>query len=252
MYCGTCSAPVDDPTVCDAPCGGCGGRRLLLGRFLLTEPLADGSDAIDLEAGEPVRLWAARPEVPDGVEVVGAHWVSNTRSEAAVLALMDPLDDDLFGPEVFVQPPVRVVESPPPQMPRWRLRWRPVVMALMMAALVPIGMAATPPPPDYGARAVATEGRAALVEEVRTAPEVQACLAGHRGRVRARDVAHPALLTLEVSPETVDMPYAQARSGDPVLVGCLVTAARQLTLPKGMYRLDVPVGEAPPGVLKDR
>ncbi len=230
-------------------CLRCGEERLREGRFLLLEPIADGSEAVDLEAGERVRLWHARRFVPEGVERVGDLWVSNTASEARALEAMDPMDD-LWAvgwedpPELPVRGAARArratAETPGR---RWRRRLRPVLMAGMMFALVPIGMAASPPPPDYGAMASDPPDFSGLVEEVRAAPEVQDCLTRYRSQVRVQDVAYPALLVVEGSPTPSLRPTVRGASGDPALTACIVSAAQRLPFPSGVYTASVPVGE---------
>lgn len=243
VHCGSCGASWHDDAV-DGTCPLCDAPRLHADRFLLLEPLGDGSLAVDLEAGERVRLWQARRFVPEGVETVGSLWVSNTASEARVLEAMEPLED-LFGwerpPELPTHRPRRLESS---RRRGWRMA-RPFVMAAMMLSLVPLGLAASPPPPDYAHEAAAPDAFAPLLEEVRAAPEIQACLETYRERVRLQDVAYPALLVVQGNPTPSLRPRIAGRSGDAELTGCLVSAARRLPFPTGGYTVSVPVGEEP-------
>jgi hypothetical protein len=245
MHCGSCGGSLDDGAAVGR-CLRCGQDRLREGRFLLLEPIADGSQAVDLEQGERVRLWQARRFVPEGVELVGELWVSNTASEARVLEAMAPMED-LFamGWEEPPELPERRRGPPLAATPgrRWWRRLRPVVMAGMMLGLVPLGIAASPPPPDYGAMASAPPAFAGLVDEVRGAPDVQACLVSYRAKVRVQDVAYPALLVVEGSPTPSLRPTVRGTSGDPELTACVVAAAGRLPFPTGTYTASVPVGE---------
>jgi hypothetical protein len=253
MHCGRCSEALHDGATSGA-CPACGEDRLRHGRFLLLEPLADGARAIDLQEQEGVRLWEARRFVPEGVECVEELWVSNTASEAKVLEAMEPLED-LFAFHDTPRLPVSFVDelhdrvglrAVEPGRRRWWRRLRPVVMAGMMLALVPIGLAASPPPPDYAELASAPPGMRPMLEAVRQDRGVQRCLRTYRARVRVRDESHPALLVVEGSPTASLRPEVWARSGDPELTSCVVAAARRIRFPSGAYTLSVPVGEEGP------
>lgn len=206
-------------------------------------PLEDGAPAVDLDRGERVTLWRHRRLVPEGVEVVGDWWVSTSLTEARVRERVAPAE-----PEVLWDWPCAMSEEEPNAL-RWRgrSRWktvaRPIVMAVLTLALVPIGMAASPPPPDYAQEVHAPPQLEAWIERVRSAPEVQACLETYRQKVHWKEVAYPALLVVEGRGASTVRPVVEVRSGHPALTACLVSAAREVELPRGTYTVSVPVGE---------